>query len=240
MATLKDVKAKVRALVGDPMGDFTTDAYLTPLINQIYADQTTTLMANTGGSFDEIVVDLPNVDPGTTNLANFQAVSMVNDDGTASTGPLYGLVTPITVEWKVAGQPDNFYVEASRTGKLPNISPAVPSPPYRMEWEWRGMAIYLTPLLYPCDLRVRGEFSPGPLVKDTDVLVVHPRLGEATAYGTAALIGAERNNAGYAAGYSEQASRVLENIENMMVRAEQGTTTRVGHFVRCWTALSAR
>ena len=32
-------------------------------------------------------------------------------------GPLLGLVTPIIVEWKRAGQPDFQYVEAGRVGE---------------------------------------------------------------------------------------------------------------------------
>ena len=39
------MKAKVRSLVGDPMGDFTTDAYLNPMVNIVYEAQTTKLMA---------------------------------------------------------------------------------------------------------------------------------------------------------------------------------------------------
>jgi hypothetical protein len=174
------------------------------------------------------VVDVLGVDIGTTDLGNYQSATMANDDGSASTGPLYGLVTPIIVEWKTAGQPVSRYREAGRTGKLPNVSPASPQALYQMEWEWRGGVIFLTPLSYPADLRVRGEFGPPPLVKDTDVLVVHPRIEQAVSYGTAALIGAERNNAPYTENYSTQADRVLENISNMMVKAEQGTTTRIG------------
>lgn len=190
-------------------------------------------MSDTGSSFDEAVRDVPNVPIGTTNLGNWQAATMKNDDGTSSTGPLNGLITPITVEWKVAGQPDECYVEAARTGKLPYVTPAsgiVGSPfnPYCMMWEWRGMIIYLTPLTYPADLRVRGEFCFTALTKDTDILQVHPRMAEATAYGTAALIGQERNNATYTQGYFQRADLVLENISNMLVRSEQGTTTRIG------------
>lgn len=230
MNTLYDVKAKVRALVGDPMGDFCTDAYLTPLINQVYADQFMQLQSETGSSFEEEVRDVPALPLGTTSMENYQAESMANEDGTKSTGPLYGLITPIVVEWKVSGQPDAWYVEAARTGKLPNVSPAAPYPPYLMQWEWRGGVIYLTPLQYPCDVRVRAEYAFTPLVKDTDRLRIHPNMATATAYGAAALVGAERNNANYATQYAEQAQRTLEQIANILVRAEQGTTTRLGRL----------
>jgi hypothetical protein len=228
MNTLKDVKAKVRSLVGDTMGDWTSDAYLIPLINQVYESQTTQLMSETGSSFDEQVRDVPNVPLGTTSLTKYQQPSMDSGGGGNVVGPLYGLMDPIVVEWKQLNQPDNYYVEAGRTAKLPNVSPAAPGPPYTMSWEWRGSIVYLTPMIFAVDLRVRGEFSPAPLLKDTDILTVNPRMGAATAFGTAGLIGRERNNAGYAEGYLEQAAAVLDDIANTLVRAEQGTTARIG------------
>lgn len=212
------------------MGDFTTDSYILPFINRIYRQQATQLEANTDSSFDEFVRDVPALPIGTTSLQNYQAKAMANEDGSTSTGPLYGLATPITVEWKQVGQPDSEYVEADRTGKLPNVSPAAPSPPYIMQWEWRGGVIYLTPLGYPCDMRVRGEYPFGFLLKDSDELGIHPTMDVPVGYGASALIGQERNNASYAAGYKEQADQTLEDIENILVKAEQGTVTRIGRL----------
>lgn len=219
----------MRSLVGDPLGDFTTDAYLTPLINLVYEAQTTQLMSETDSSFDEWVFDVPGVPPGTTNLGIYQASQMPTANGNVQ-GPLYGLVTPIVVEWKLGGQSDDRYVEAGRTGKLPNISPAAPHAPYRMEWEWIHYIITLTPMSYVVDIRVRGEFSPPELVNDTDVLVVHPRMSTATAFGTGGLIGSERNNATYKADYVSEADSILEDISNKLTKDEQSTTTRIGRL----------
>ena len=139
-------------------------------------------------------------------------------------------MNPICVEWKIGGQPDVRYIEAQRTGKLPNISPAAPFPPYAVEWEWRAYTIYITPVMYTIDLRVRGEFSPPSLVKDTDCLIVHPRMATATAFGTAALIGAERNNQNYVEKYESKAESILENISNYLVKSEQGVVSRIGRL----------
>ena len=221
MATLGDVKAKVRALVGDPMGDFTTDAYLTPLINIVYADQATQLMAETGSEFDEDVRDIPKVPAGTTDLSIYQALKMP----TGGLGPLYGMVTPLILEVKPAGTPVEQYVEAvGPVRKLPNVS-AGSAPP---TWEYRRSTVYVTPLNYSADMRVRGEFTFTMLIKDTDMLTVHPFMGEATAYGAAALIGVERKNDTWMTTYGDRAGLVLGNIGNLLVRAEQGTTTRIG------------
>ena len=45
MNDLKEVKARARALVGDPDGDFMTDSYLLPLVNQAYEMFIHSLMA---------------------------------------------------------------------------------------------------------------------------------------------------------------------------------------------------
>ena len=227
--TLSSVKQKVRSLVGDPLGDFCTDAYLTPLVNIAYEAQTTKLMADTDSSFDDWVFDVPAVPFGTTNLRNYQSSQMETPSGNVA-GPLCGLVTPEIVEWKRVGQPDYQYVEGGRTGKLPNISPAAPQNIWQMNWEWRDNTIYVTPMPFPIDLRVRGEFSPPTLVKDTDELIVHPRMGTATAFGVGALIGAERKNQGYIDTYTAAANDVLGDISNMLTKGEQGVTTRIGRY----------
>ena len=227
--TLYSVKMKVRSLVGDVMADFTTDAYLNPLVNIVYEAQTTKLMADTDSSFDDWVFDVPAVPTGTTTLRAYQSSQMATPDGNVA-GPLLGLVTPEIIEWKQVGQPDQNYVEAGRVGKLPNVSPAAPQNIQQMQWEWRDMTLYLVPMTFPVDLRVRGEFSPPSLVKDTDELIVHPRMGTATAFGTAALIGAERNNANYVDKYTLAAEDVLGDISNMLTKGEQGVTTRIGRY----------
>lgn len=209
------------------MGDFCTDEYLTPKINTAYGAQLTQLEADADSSFDERLRDIPAVPLGTTNLGIYQADQM---PGGNQKGPLAGLITPITVEWKIQGQPDDCYVEAGRTGKLPNVSPAAPIAPYRMQWELREGIIYLTPLTYPADMRVRGEFALYPLVQDKDKLQVHPRMYIATAFATAAIIGAERNNQNWINSYKPEADAVLEDIENILIKAEQGTVTRIGRL----------
>lgn len=208
------------------MGDFCTDAYLTPKINVAYGDILLQLEADADSSFEEFVRDIPAVPIGTTNLGIYQASQMPNGN---QQGPIFGIYSPITVEWKVQGQPDDRYVEAGRTGKLPNVSPAAPIVPYHMQWEWRGGLIFMTPLLYPADFRVRGYFCKTPLSKDSDRLGIHPLVWIPVAYGTSALIGNERNNATWKT-YVDDAQAKTDNIENILVKAEQGTTTRIGRL----------
>jgi len=212
------------------MADFTTDAYLVPKINTVYSAQLLKLESDADSTFEERVRDCPAIPIGTTSLQNWQAERMANDDGTTSTGPLYLLNSPIEIEWKVQGQPDNYYTPANGPlGKLPNISPSAPLTPYTLQWEWREGIVFLTPLNYPVDLRVRGLFPMTPLVQDKDNLGVHPRMYVATALATAAVIGKERNNPTWIT-YGDDAEALTDYIENILVKAEQGTTTRIGRY----------
>lgn len=213
------------------MGDFCTDAYLTPHINRAYGAELTTLQSDADSSFIERIRDIPAVPIGTTDLSIYQADQM---PGGNQKGPLCGISTaPVTVEWKTVGQPDECYVEAARTGKIPYVTPnsggiaGSPFNPFCMMWEWRGGIIYVTPLTYPADFRVRGDFFMTPLVQDTDKLGVHPTMYLATAFHAAALVGGERNNAGWKE-YKVDGDDQLVHIENILVKAEQGTTTRLG------------
>lgn len=208
------------------MGDFCTDAYLVPKINTAYGAQLTQLESDADSSFDERTRDVPAVPLGTTNLEAYQSEQMPPAN---QQGPLFGLISPTIVEWKIAGQPENWYVEAARTGKLPNVSPAAPFPPYLMQWQWQSNIIRLTPLMYSCDIRVTGDFALYPLVKDTDRLQVHPRMYIATALEAAAIIGKERKNQTWQS-YHDDAEALLEKIENILIKSEQGTTTRIGRL----------
>lgn len=224
MNQLRDVIGQVRSNVGDPMGDFCTDAYLIPKINTAFGARTTQFESYADSSFEERLRDVPNVPVGTTSLEIYQQEQMPN---TNQAGPLLGLYAPITVEWKIKGQPDVWYVEAARTGKLPNVSPAAPYPPYLMQWEWRENVIYITPLMYPVDIRVRGPFTRVPLVQQTDKLGIHNTMYILVGMDVAVLIGTERNNAGWKS-YADPAAEMADAIENILIKAEQATTSRIG------------
>lgn len=219
MNTLLDVKQRVRALIGDPDGDFATDAYLLPLINQAY-EAAILYLENSCSPVIEKLVDLPAVPAGTTSFAQYQT------DGQ----PLVGLETPLRIEWKLTGQPEDDYWFAIQKQILPNVSPANYIPIMGVYWEWRAGAIYVTPLQFEADFRIRGDFSPGPLVKDTDRLGIHPRMATGLAFATAALIGGERANPGYIQNWGSQAIIVFDDIGAILSRQQQGTSIRIGRM----------
>lgn len=215
--TLLDVKTEVRSLIGDPDGDFCTDSYLIPLIN-IVQKRAVNYLEGMCSPFIEQVIDVPNIVAGTTNFIVQQKTG----------GPLCGLVNPLKIEFKQAGMPINQLVTAQRAQHLPNVAPGVNPTITGMYWEFRSWVLYLTPLSYNADFRVRGDFRPAPLLKDEDIIVVHPMFSTALSFGTAALIGKERGNQQYVNNYQPDAEQIIDDIGNELIRMGQGTTTRVG------------
>jgi hypothetical protein len=209
MNTVGDVIARVKSLVGDPDGDFVTPAYIYPLMNQAY-DGAITYLAGTCSPFITQLQVAANVPLGTSSLAELQKPNQ----------PFFGLVNPLDLEVKQAGQPETNYVMATRKDILPNSSNYAPGQPLMnwfgsVCWEWRSYVVYITGLGFAADIRIRGEFRPAA-------------LAYALAFSTAALIGAERGNAGYVQNYGTQATNTLDDIAATLVRQQQGTSSRLG------------
>lgn len=227
--TLGDVKGEIRSLIGDPDGDFATDAYLTPLIN-IAQKKAVNFLEGTCSPFIEQVIDVPNVAQGTTSLVTYQTAGK----------QLAGLVKPFIIEFKQSGQPINTFCEAEKVLRLPNIAPNANPTTRGTFFEFRSYVIYLTPLTYIADFRVRGDFRPAPLMNDDDVIVLHPMFAVALSFGTAALIGVERGNQNYVTNYGGEAETALDDIAADLIRSTQATTTRVGRMTRGRSGLFTR
>jgi hypothetical protein len=212
--TLGQVKARVRNLLDDPQGSYLTDDFITPLINEVYADVNSQL-ASTQSSFDISVVEVPGITPGTPNMSAFQKPG----------GPIAHLAAqPLRIDWKVAGNDPSYYQLVQNYGVLPDLQPQQGM----AGWEFRSGIIWLTPSSIAVDLRIRGEFGFPPLSADDDVLLSHPRMGYVVAYGTAALIATVRGNPGWTTAYTAAAEQGLDEIMEQLVRSEQGQVRRIG------------
>ncbi len=219
--TLGEVIGEVRSLIGAPDGDFVTPEYVIPLIN-IVQKRAVNYLEGTCSPFIEQVIDVPAIPAGTTNFIKQQTAG----------NPLAGLVNPLVIEYKQAGMPINQLVEAVRSTRLPNVAPNANPTTSGMYWEYRSYVLYLTPLSYNADFRVRGDFRPAPLLKNEDIIVVHPMFSTALSFGTAALIGKERGNQQYVSNYQPDCEQIINDIANELIRQGQGTTTRVGKSSR--------
>ena len=227
---LKDVKSKTRALLGDPLGDWATDAYLIPLINLIYEDSINYLM-NTCSPFMTKKVFVPNVMAGTTDLTSWQATPQTGAQAAGQQGAfLLGLVTPLEIYWKVEGQPENNYRLADEKKDLPFITPANYINGQNLYWEWIGNRLNVTPLSFPSDWLVKGEFKPPPLLLDADYVQIDSMMTSALAYATAATAGGERINATYIQNWGSRATMALDDISARLVRKEQSTPQRLGRY----------
>lgn len=231
MNTLFDVKETVRSIVGDddPNG-WLRNSYLVPKINYVYRRQYLYIKRSTGSNLEQMV-EIPNaLDPngnpinqGQTSLAAFQQKGK----------PLAGMYQVLGVWWKPAGAQERFYREArERKTVLPGL--AVPGT-YSgsgffgggMEWTWRSNQLYVTPMNNAIDILVDGRFNPPPLVKDEDVLVVHPDMQVAVETGVIPIIGIEAGNPNYEA-LGDQAEACADDIVAQLVRDKQGVTYRAG------------
>ena len=214
---LQTLKARIRALVDDPNATYTTDDFLLPLINQKYEELYNRLRLG-GTEFDERDVVLPSVPAGTPDLSTYAATGQ----------PLELLVQPRMLEWKLAGNPDSFYLRAEFLGKVRDITPQ----PLIDSWEWRSQVIYITPATVVVDLRVTGDFLFSALVSDADILAAAKNIGHIVAYGTAALIGINRGNPDWIKNYTDKEEGTFDDLNQLLVRADLAKITRVARLSR--------
>lgn len=212
------MKAQARELVGDPQGQWLTDSDIATLANIVYQQQIQRLAGTCSPYIAKLVV-VPNLPSGTTSLTAYQQG--------AGTPPLVGLMKPRLIQSKIAGTTDNYYREMREFDVLPDVVPGSPNL-QGGGWEWRSFVIWIVPFPQAMDLRVRGDFLPPSLSKDTDVLVVHPNMAHATAYGLAALAGAQVGNTQWEESYGAQAENTLDAIAAQLIRQQQRLTFRVG------------
>lgn len=201
MQTAGQVKGTVAALVGDPDLDWLTDGYFYPLLNQAQNSAINTL-ALTCSPYIEKVVTVPGVQLGSdeNNLGpNAQVAGQM---------PLQYLKKPRRLQWKPTGTPPSRYRAVHEFSILPNS------------------VLQVTPLTV--DIEVRGDFMPSPLTKDSDVVQVHPNMGPALAFLTAAIIGMERPNEGWTENYGGQGLNGLQEIAADLTRQQQHVTMRLG------------
>ena len=216
--TLGQVKARVSSLLDDPQGSYLTDSFIVPLISEVYDDANSQL-ASTQSSWDIATVEVPDVAPGTPNLAAYQS----------GTGLLAGLTDqPLRIDWKPAGDDPSYYRLVHNYEVLPDLQPQEGL----AGWEFRSQVIWLTNSSIAVDVRVRGEFAPPPLTNDGSVLLSHPRIGYVVAYGTAALVATVRGNDAWTRQYEQKAMEGMDEIMEQLVRAEQGQVRRAGRQTR--------
>jgi hypothetical protein len=227
--TLGDVKKTVRSLIGDDEGSWTNDGYLVPKINFAYRTAYLKIKTATGQALEQLV-QIPdftdaNGNDGTTGITSLAAFQQPGK-------PLCGLYQPMFVYWKPAGAAPRFYREAVEKQTLPFTQSLAGSWYERMYWTWQHNTLQVTPLNLPIDILVDGRFNPPPLVKDEDVLVVHPDMETAVSGATLGIVGVEAGNSGFQQTGEQLADQAIDNICNLLTLAKQGYTQRGGRMAR--------
>lgn len=180
--------------------------------------------------FDVQVVVLLNVPANTTSLAGYQA------DGQ----PLMCLLFPNStdgsspIEWRVAGQSDQNWIEVPQVGKVldtntaPGNSGTVVSDSQSVaSFEWRGGIIYISPSSQAVDIRVRGEFLP--TLADNDAAPFVKGLVNVIAYKTGSLVSQLGPENATAASFFEKGHNdALSVFEARIGKSKHGQTIRLG------------
>jgi len=216
-----DLKARIRGLVDDTDGTYTSDAFLSPLVNQIYEESANKLLA-ADGAFERKSVELINVPAQTTDLSQYQAASK----------PLELMFQPSILEYKQNGLATVSYRQAEFVDKVSDVTLGQ----IITDWEWRSGVVYFTPSVLAMDIRVTGEFIFAPLADESDVVRITNNFGVVLAYGVAALIGVVRGNQGWIQAYSKKADDSFDDVAQFLSRQNQKKIRRVGrlHTGRRW------
>jgi hypothetical protein len=204
MQTRAECYDEVAGLVGDPLKDWLTPEYFSPLCRTAYNTAINWLKGSCSPYIERVVL-IPSVSVGTdeNNLTPFAI-----GQGQEATYPLDGLMTPLAVDFKTAGAPNNQYKPVQECTILPDTPSQVQA----------GLF----------DIRVRGEFLPQPLVDDDSVIEIHPNASSALAFSIVTLIGMERPNQGWVDNYGKQAQAAWEEIAADLTRQQQHQPFRLG------------
>ena len=208
--------------------------YLLPFIQQAYEDIESCIKNATSKQL-EAVIEVLNVQPGTTDYSPLQSYGNPNQNPPGR-GPLVGLNDPIRLWVKAAGALPQYYVPVrGPKDYLPHVNPpGLPVGTYGviLEWAWIGGKLFVTAASAPIDIQVYGRFNAPPLIDANDKLVLYPRLTAPLAYTASALTGVERSNTTILQGYAERGSAMVDNIVADLIRQTQGNQRRPARMGR--------
>lgn len=117
-------------------------------------------------SYDTVVLILPAVAAGTTDLSAFEAVGQ----------PLENMMFPVALEWKLPADTNISWRPIPQVDKVVDILTPAPagSPSATLgiaSYEWRSQVIYISPSSVPTDIRIRFENLPSILNTDSSVYI---------------------------------------------------------------------
>ena len=90
----------------------------------------------------------------------------------------------------------------------------------------------MTAINAPIDLLIDGRFNPPALVKDEQVLIVHPDMEVPLTTASLGLVGIEAGNTGYTQAAVDMVESQADDIVADLIRQKQSYTYRAGANAR--------
>lgn len=216
---LGSIVKRVQAKLSDPEGTYADDDYVLGFCQDGYEWLYNKLIL-CGYKFADWEVELPNITAGLPNLDQYM------EEGQ----PLYGLVNPKTLEWKLAGANPTLYQLAD--GPLDFVRDLLPGANAIDSWAFNHDSILLSNFACNLDLRISGEFTLDPLV-DLSSRIETPRTAaSALVFIISAMCAIERGNPSWVQTYTAAADEAIDDISIKLVKDTQGTPRRLGRINR--------
>lgn len=212
---VQSINQTIRDLVDDAAGSYVTDPYIQTKLNLRYTAINNKLMLY-NADFARYVIELPSVPAGTPDLSSFSIAGK----------PLYGLIVPREVEWKLPGQdPVNYRDAEGPIDKLRDI----PAPGIAALdcWKYTRFNIQLSRTSTALDLRVTGDFISPPIDPSTTQIQAAANILPVIAYDVAALIAKVRGNAQWSKDYTMDAMTAMDDFIQGLSHLRQGKTYRL-------------
>lgn len=214
---------RARWLLKDTKASWATDAFLLEGMNHV--SETAFLeLVNINFPFDESVIELLNVPANTVNLSAYDA---------SQTNLLQFLVTPRYLDWKLNGRPVTEYSSVDKVDKLPDIGTGVSAANVVSSsqsvdyWEYRSMAIFITPASVAVDIRIRFQQLFGELVGSDGQLAIGS-IRSFLGVRLAQYVAGTRENYDMVKYLAGEGDNLLSLIEANFIKSAQGQTRRLG------------
>lgn len=210
------INQTIRDLVEDADGTFADDPYLQTKLNLRY-----TAIQNRLGvyssDFQEYTVELPAVPAGTPDLSAFMVQGK----------PLFGLITPREIEWKLPGLDSTNYFDAEGPlDKLRDIAP--PGIPALDCWSFKHLGIQLGLFSTPLDLRVTGDFLAPPVNASDNQIQLALNILPVIAYEVAVVIAKARGNQQWVTNYQLDANDAWDDFLQGVIHQRLDIVDRLG------------
>jgi hypothetical protein len=209
------INQTIRSLIEDSNADYADDAYLQPLLTMEYTEMLNEMRLY-APDVDEFVVELFNVPPGTPDLSGYMAQGQ----------PLYWLLSPREIEWKLAGQAPFNYIDAE--GPLTKLRD-IPIPGIAALdcWSYTHFNIGLSLFSAALDLRIRGDFLFPPMSSQADVTQLGQNTMPALAKRVAKFVAMKRGNQQWVTNYGKEADDGFDRVIQGLIQLRQAGYERV-------------